>query len=150
MDKHELTGPEYLDLYKFFQNRADAVKASMFSTATWLIGFAIGLLGFIFATLVEYEDSTIDVLHWEIAFICCLIGGFLCVYTFFVLWDAADHITGNWERSKVCESHIKEIDKIIKAYKSKRLINEPWYVIGFVVAALLFVFILTGIYVFEN
>ncbi len=152
MGNHKLTGLDYLDLYKFFQNRADTLKASMFGTATWIIGFAVGLLVFVFATLTEYKDSTLVVLHQELGIICCGGGVLLCIYALIVLSITADHINGNWERSKFCEGQIDGIVAVIKSYQSNRVfsfLNRPWYVVGLIVVALMIIFIATGIQIYE-
>ena len=48
---------EHLELWKYFNDRASSVKGAMFNTITWIIGFAAGILAFVFYNLAEFDDT---------------------------------------------------------------------------------------------
>ena len=47
---HNLEGDDYLDLWKYFEDRADNVKEAMFTSVTLALGFSAAVFGFIFST----------------------------------------------------------------------------------------------------
>jgi uncharacterized membrane protein len=105
MADQELSRDEYIDLYKFFQSRADTIKASMFASVTWVVGFAAAVLGFVVATFVDFSTDTVTVKHPMAAIISSCAGVILCVYALFLLYDAANHIRGNWDRANTCGTY---------------------------------------------
>ena len=104
MTKYVLTESDYLDLYKFFQSRADELKSNMFANVTWVLGFAAAVLGFAVGKFVSFKSTGIEVVQVGVALASCVVGALLCFYAILLLRDAAAHIRGNWERSKDCES----------------------------------------------
>lgn len=126
MKENWLTVSHYIDLYKFYQTRADNVKTSMFSTATWIIGFAIGLLGFVFATLVKYDDQQMVVQHRLLALLACVLGLVLCLYATFFLADARNHITRNRNRSNAFKRQVCGMDDLVDVYDWKTLFRGEW------------------------
>lgn len=105
---------DYLDLWKYFESRADQLKEDMFKTLTWVIGFAAAVLGFIVNEFVDLDPAKPLINHKGLAAIFCLVGLALCIYAAFLLSEFAEHIKRNWERAKRCKGEVKGLSYIIE------------------------------------
>jgi hypothetical protein len=97
-----LRADDYLELWKYFEARADDLKEHMFESVTWIIGFAAAVLGFIIGKFVDFSGPALAVKEEWLAVGFCGVGLLLCAYAGLMLAESADHIKGNWARSKRC------------------------------------------------
>jgi hypothetical protein len=133
----ELSRDEYFDLYKFFESRADTIKASMFESVTWVVGFAAAVLGFVVATFVDFSTDPVSVKHPMAAIISSCGGVILCVYALFLLYDAANHILRNWDRANTCAARVKGLPDLTLASEGRGGKLKVWHRMGFVVVLFL-------------
>jgi hypothetical protein len=139
---YRLEDEDYLKLWMYFQDRADAVKEAMFKTLTWIVGFAAALLGFIFVALTNYDASKAKVpLSW-LVFTAAGAGIVVCVYSGFVLSESGKHIRGNWRRADRCLRHVPDLVAIVgseprtaeKDSDDGGKLLEIWQQLGIIVA----------------
>lgn len=128
------TRDDYLDLWKYFQSRADQLKDEMFKTLTWVIGFAAAILGFIVNNFVDLDPAA-HISHKGAAVIFCLVGLVICIYAAFLLSEFAHHISRNWNRADQCKANVPGLIDIIKSPSSSsdRTSIPIWWRIGGVV-----------------
>jgi hypothetical protein len=142
--KHKLEKDDYLDLWKYFDDKATSVKGAMFSTITWIIGFAGALLGFIFVKLADFDLSKASIpLSWLFTSIS-IAGILICVYAFFALGESAKHIKNNWGYAdKICRDNIEGLREIVLPEKveKKDKLTAIWYQLGIVVLLFLVAFV---------
>jgi hypothetical protein len=111
---------EYIDLWKYYQDKAISVKGAMFNTITWIIGFAAALLGFIFAKISNF-DCTKAIISLPCLIVLLSIAGIvICLYAFMALGESAKQIRKHWKRADNCWEKIEGIKKIV----DKREENE--------------------------
>jgi hypothetical protein len=108
---YTITDRDHLDLWKYFQDRADNVKEAMFHSVTWSIGFAAAVFGFIITT-------RLDLSKWrftapESVAGASFLGFLLCVYSLILVEESRKHILSNWDRAKCCKSQIIGLDAIL-------------------------------------
>ena len=102
----------YLSLWKYFQDKATSVKGAMFTTITWVLGFAAALLAFMFSNLAEYSsDALLDI--ELIALLVSLAGLFLCGYALYAIGESAKHIRNNWTYADKCMENLPELKIIV-------------------------------------
>lgn len=157
----QLVADDYLDLWKYFQGRADDLKERMFESVTWITGFAAADLAFIYGKFVDLSGPTVVVkAKWPVIFFC-LIGILLCFYAGLVLVEYADHIIRNWARSGQCEKHIDGLSDLIKSAPDRKtagvimtimvwiqaiMTDKAWIQIGIVVLLFALAFVLTAVF----
>ena len=158
MKRYALSDADYFDLWKYFQAQAELLKANMFQSVTWIIGFAAAVLGFILAEFVDFEGSGIAVVNRVVAILFCVVGLVLCLYALFLLSEFAGHINRNWERSDRCLKRVDRLQIIINPHsirnpRSKKAETprnrdkwgEIWHKIGFVVSLFIIAFFVLAI-----
>ena len=105
---YKLTEKDYLDLWKYFQEKATGVKGAMFKTITWIIGLVAALLGFGFAKVTDFDPSK-AIIPFSILMIWISGAGVLiCFYAFFALGESHD--------AKLSITSARFPDRAIKAY----------------------------------
>jgi hypothetical protein len=126
----KLEKKDYVDLWKYFEDKATSIKGAMFNTITWIIGFAGALLGFIFAKLSDFDLSKASI-SLPMLMICISVAGLLiCLFAFFALGESAKHITNNWAYADNCSKKLKELSEIVtwneegKRYKVMTIWNQ--------------------------
>jgi hypothetical protein len=141
--EYELKDEDYLNLWKYFQDKAISVKGAMFNTITWIIGFAAALLGFIFAKISDFDPMKAKIITLPLLMILLSIAGIvICIYAFFAIGESAKHIRKNWDRRDRCMNEIKGLNKIIiKEAENKTNIIEIWNQLRIVVSIFLVSFI---------
>jgi hypothetical protein len=141
----EIKGADYIDLYKFFQLRADSIKTSLFQSVTWVVGFAAAILGFVFNKCFDFESTSSVTIQEDFGIVLCSVGGLLCLYGLFLLYDGRNHILGNWDLANQCAAEVPNLEKLTLGQKRRRG-GKVWHQMGGVV----FLFLLTfaGLIVF--
>ena len=117
--KYKLKDDDYLELWKYFQDKATSVKGAMFNTITWILGFAAVILGFIFTNLAKDEATNPKLTLEELMLFASLAGGVLCMYAFFALGESAKHINNNWVFAENCKNKIKGLNELLSTNISK-------------------------------
>jgi hypothetical protein len=113
---HNLEGDDYLDLWKYFEDRADNVKGAMFTSVTWALGFSAAIFGFIFSTLLDLKEMTLFDLKPkspEAVFLASVVGYLLCLYSVIMVRESRKHILRNWERAERCKRNVYGMTHIV-------------------------------------
>src|SRR5262245_37962814 len=133
MADEQLSRDEYLDLYKFFESRAETIKAGMFASVTWVLGFAAAVLGFAVSTFADFEGGVVLVKHPQAGIVSSFAGIALCAYALFLVYDAAHHIGRNWDRAGECQGKVTGLTAVIKVGRGSAPRLKVWYQTGIVV-----------------
>lgn len=140
---------DYLELWKYFQTRADQLKEDMFKTITWVIGFAAAVLGFIVNKFINLDNTLTQplIINKSLTIVFCIVGLLLCIYAGFLLTEYAKHIKRNWDRSDRCKDKIDGLDELIKGTCSCRKGTgiAIWWRIGGIIIAFSLAF-LSGLF----
>ena len=144
MEKYKVSDDDYLDLWKYFQGRADSLKESMFESVTWIIGFAAAVLGFVLAEFIDLNDSNMVINHRGLAILFCAVGIVFCIYALFLLGEFAAHIQGNWDRANECEKQVEGLTSIIRASKQGPKWGQIWHKVGLIVSLFILAFVIVG------
>ena len=127
----DLKDEDYFKLWMYFEDRADKIKAEMFSMFTWLSGLKTALLSFIFANLVNYDCAKAKLPLSVIVISATCTGLTLCLYSFFMISESGKHIDRNWKRADKFKTYILSLNSILEEIKlesdkSKRKKNAIW------------------------
>ena len=141
MAKHQLGGADYVQLYQFFQSRADDIKAALFGSVTWILGFAAAIMGFTVVTFFDLSAAPARIKFPWLGMIACFVGVLHCVYALLLLYDGANHIRGNWDRANKCADHVEDLPAFTLGSRKRRSFGKVWLHMGGVVAVLLIGFI---------
>ena len=76
--EYKLKYQDYLELWKYFQDKAISIKGTMFNTITWIIGFAAALLGSLFSQLTNFESSNAKISLSTLMFLVSIVGLVIC------------------------------------------------------------------------
>lgn len=110
---YELKDEDYFKLWMYFEDRADKIKAAMLSMFTWLVGFKVALLSFIFANFANYDASKAKLELYVIVISAAVAGLAICCYSFSMLSESGHHIERNWDRSKTFRNRVLHLDKML-------------------------------------
>jgi hypothetical protein len=78
------------DLWKFFEQRGEKQKESLFKLVTWIVGFAAVVLGF--AVKEGFEKGLEKIAHPFMVFILGCVGVAVVAHAFFIVRDHGRHI----------------------------------------------------------
>jgi hypothetical protein len=140
---YKLEKNDYLELWKYFQDKATSIKGAMFNTITWIIGFAGALLGFIFVKVTDFELSKASIpLSLLMISISCA-GIAICFFAFFALGESAKHIKNNWGYADICRDNIGGLSKIVftQEVEKKDKVTAIWNQLAIIVLFFLVAFI---------
>ncbi len=142
--KARLNGENYLDLYKYFNDKAISVKGAMFTTITWIIGFAAALLAFVFAKLSESYPADAAMSLSSLVICACLAGMVICIYAFISLAESAKRIKDYRSYIEDCLKDFDDLNVIIGSEKGidKTWLSKIWNRLRVIVALFLLAFIL--------
>jgi hypothetical protein len=112
---YTLQDEDYLELWKYFEDRADNIKEAMFKTLTWIVGYAAALLGFIFLALTNFDRLQASVPLPSAITLAAAAGLVICLYSWFMLSESAKHIQRNWQRSAFCLKKVDGLTAIVSA-----------------------------------
>lgn len=115
---YSLSDKDHLDLWKYFQGRADNLKEVMFRTVTWTLSLGSGLLGVLVIILTDFDkDKAAIELPWAVAGTASA-GLTICLYAWFILNESAKHIQANWNRADLARAKIEGISSVLESAKS--------------------------------
>lgn len=144
-EKYHLDGHDYIDLWRYYEDRADHLKQNMFATITWMLGFASLLLGFL-AERLGRSTSGPRVDGWDSPVLVgvAVSGLILCGYCVILLREHAEHIQRNWDRASAFRRQIGRLEEILSSMPPgpRRSRWQVWTQVGFVVCAFAVAFIL--------
>ena len=143
--EYKLQNDDYVDLWKYFDEKATSVKGAMFNTTTWVIGFASALLCFIFVNLAKFESTKAVVSLSTLITVVSIAGLAICLYAFFALGESAKHIRNNWEYANHCKSQIEGMEEIFKAGGNNK-VGKIWNQLRIIVAIFTIAFISLLVY----
>ena len=164
MEGNTLEPSDYKELYRFFESRADTIKATVLSTITWMFGLASVIMGFVFSELLNSEEMAR--LPQPYLAVACGVGSALCVVALLVIADGKKHVDRNRGRSKRCLAKVRELevflDEVNRALKNERTSGGPtktessepwgewltnaWTIMNLTVGTLLFGFIILAVW----
>lgn len=135
---------DLLDLWKYFQDRADMLKERQWTVGTWILT----LLSGIFAFSLSQETLTITQAGFLAskpvpAIMLGIVGLLICGYGYLVILDYGKHIQRNWDRANQVKEKIIGLDlywkpDIIDDKPGKQsLPKESIYVIVFIAGFLI-------------
>jgi hypothetical protein len=96
-----------LAIWQFFEKRADDIKVSLWTTATWLIALKAALLAFMLSNehIVEFTKVGIGLAPKEPTLVLLLsaLGLVLTFLTLAIVSDFSGHVRRNWQRASEAE-----------------------------------------------
>ncbi len=101
-----LKGPDYLDLWKFFNEDTAKIKDKLWTIASWLYGIMGALLG----TIITYTQAA-GTGNWQGGM--SILGIVLSAYTAYMIWEYGIHIRHGWNRANFIAAQIKGLKEII-------------------------------------
>jgi hypothetical protein len=104
---------DLIDLWKYFQNRADMLKDKQWTMGTWIVTLLSGVAAF------SLSQKTLSLTPIGIAVDMPLpamaigvVGILICVYGCVVICDHGKHIQRNWERADRAKAQITCLDAL--------------------------------------
>jgi hypothetical protein len=101
---------DLIDLWKYFQDRADMLKDRQWTVATWLLTLITGLVAFslnqqtpLFASIGAVAGNFILVL------VVSLVGIAIIVFGVMVVLSYGSHIRRNWKRADRVKAHVRDL-----------------------------------------
>jgi hypothetical protein len=138
---YKLQDADYLDLWKYFEDRADSVKEAMFNSVTWAVGFAAAVMSLAATTLIDFGGSALHLKHPILVLAAAIVGLILCAYALILISESAGHIRRNWARAQRCKDNVEGLNSLFEAQGPRTL--QVWRQIVIVVG--LFITGFTGI-----
>src|SRR5215204_460878 len=97
---YTLNDHDFVELWKFHEDRADDIKEAMFKIVTLTSGYSASILGFVLLSFVTFDPKN-PIISREIAAIgAALIGLVICRYSFVAIREAEQHIQSNWDLAR--------------------------------------------------
>lgn len=100
-----LSKSDYVQLWCHFESRAETLKQGMFSTSSWLLGFAASLLVYLSKGAIFQQQKASTLKYWYIA--GSIIGILICIASILIARHAKNHIWKNWNKSKTCKKKLE-------------------------------------------
>lgn len=125
-----LEGKDYLDLWKYFESRAEQLKSELFKLFSIFLGFASALLGFLANKILTVQPSGVSVLDMRLTVLICLAGLLMCAYAGVMLAEYRKHIIRNWDRGGRAREVLIGLPYVLegvppKPYDDERLNQNP-------------------------
>ena len=108
----------YIELWKYFEARADKVKDSMFTSVTTFArfrGYNAGV--YLDGARLDLTGNGFGLKNSSAAVGASLAGVLLCAYSLILIVESRKHITRNWARARRCRAQINGLDVILKGPK---------------------------------
>lgn len=103
---------DYVELWKFFEERGSEVKSTMFNVVTWILGFAFVLTGIIIKEFFQFNQNTISISEPLALIIFSIVGLAIVYYSDLVIRDFGGHINRNFDRADAAREGDKSVDEI--------------------------------------
>jgi heme/copper-type cytochrome/quinol oxidase subunit 2 len=112
LEDYEITNEDYLDLWKYFQDRADGLKDKLWTIATWLLLLILGILGYIVKNFLGSKPNEALITNAPLSIIFSVFALSICFYVLLIIKDYGRHIGTNWDRASILRRKIKHFDEI--------------------------------------
>jgi hypothetical protein len=116
---NKIEGQNLIDLWKYFQNRADMLKERQWTIGTWILTLLSGVAAF------SLSQETLSITRTGIAankplpaFVLGLVGILICGYGWIVIHNYGHHIQRNWDRANRVKQDIHDLDSYWGGKKS--------------------------------
>jgi hypothetical protein len=107
------TSVDFVDLWKYFESRGADVKNTMFSTVTWLIGFAAVIAGIIVKECLVLQPNAV-VMSRPLPLVLLSLAGFgIIFYADVLIRDFGNHINRNFDRADRAREADKSLDELL-------------------------------------
>ena len=111
LDFEKIQGHQLLELWKYFQDRADMLKERQWTIGTWILTLLSGVAAF------SLSQETLSITRTGIAankplpaFVLGLVGILICAYGWVVIRNYGTHIQRNWDRAGRVKHQIPDLD----------------------------------------
>jgi hypothetical protein len=111
----DLEKDDLLDLWKYFQNRADMLKERQWTIGTWIVTLLSGVAAF------SLNQKTLSITRTGVAIgkplpalAIGVVGMLICGYGWVVTNDYGKHIRRNWDRAERVKEQIIGLDAFWK------------------------------------
>jgi hypothetical protein len=105
---------DYVDLWKYFEDRGYEVKQTMLKVTTWIIGFAAMALCFIMKECLTYPSSGFLIKIPLMLIITSSIGLLITWYADIVIRDFGTHINRHFDRADAARRRNEALCEIWK------------------------------------
>lgn len=117
--KYTLTPGDYINLWKYFSDRADTIKDKLWTISTWIFAILIAIIGFIVNTIANFESINAFFTSPWLFLVLSLFAVIICIYNFIIIFDYGKHIQNNWDRAKNLKDMITPLHEFLNPKKSK-------------------------------
>ena len=122
-DVEKIQDHELLELWKYFQDRADMLKERQWTVGTWILTLLSGVAAF------SLSQETLSITRTGMAankplpaFVLGLVGILICGYGWVVIRNYGSHIQRNWDRAERVKDQIHDLDSY---WGGKRSDDKP-------------------------
>lgn len=119
LSDHKIKGEDLIELWKYFQDRADMLKERQWTIGTWILTLLSGVAAF------SLSQQTLTITRTGIAankplpaFVLSLVGILICGYGVIVIRNYGHHIQRNWHRADRVKQDIHDLDSYWGGKKS--------------------------------
>lgn len=125
-----LEGKDYLDLWKYFESRAEQLKSELFKLFSIFFGVASALLGFLADKIVTVQATGVSMSNKGVTVLICLAGLLMCAYAGVMLSEYNKHVQRNWDRGGRAREVLIGLSYVLegvqpKPYSDERLNQNP-------------------------
>ena len=109
-------GPDkinYQDLWQYFEGRGSALKDSLLSLMTLLLGFTSAVLGFAIEKALDFSTTAQLVKQPGLLFLLSAIGSVLVAFGLIVTQEFGSHINRNFDRAQYSQIGDRPLDEIL-------------------------------------
>ena len=136
---------DLLDLWKYFQDRADMLKDRQWTVGTWILTLLSGNIAFALSQeILTLTEAGVVIGRPLPNLILGLIGIIICAYGYRMIQDYGEHIQHNWARANQVKGRLTDLDFYWKAgssgQKSERQ-ELPGESISLIVIVILFLMV---------
>lgn len=100
--KQKVDEENFLELWQYFQDRADKLKERQWTVGTWILTLLSGLIAFSLdenTLIFSFSQTGIIVSKPLPALVLGIVGILICLYGWVVVFNYGTHIQRNWDRA---------------------------------------------------
>ena len=141
---HKVKDEDLIELWKYFQNRADMLKERQWTIGTWIVTLLSGVAAF------SLNQETLSITRTGVAIgkplpalAIGVVGILICGYAWVVIRNYGSHIQRNWDRADRVKKQISDLDAFWKGenvdcqQSHQALPPESYYLIVIIVGFLI-------------
>ena len=112
-EDYPISVSDYLDLWKYFHDRVNALKGSLTTFVTWLLAFNSAILGFMVQQKFISFNCLPKWLEQPISTMIFSFGGIVvCIYCLYLIHDYGKSINENWWSAEQVKTKIIPLEEI--------------------------------------